>query len=300
MNKRILLASAMGAAAMLGTAQQAQGQAWIGQIVGDMMAQQQAAENTRLCRTGSSPVEKEIIEAQTPANATMQAYFAGQQNGTAPRSSFFAIDKHTAWSHDGKSLDQVSIDQGTDGLAAQGNVIAEQPYAFYRSFLHARAIGQWPVRDEAGNVIGVYNGFFVRRQGDWILRKLTLEDADDYSGPVEQFCDEPGDVLTYRIESSSAAMEYHDKRRTKAYQKLESERETLAKREARLAKRPNSQRHKANVQRSKDKVSKWQGEIVERQAAYDAAKAENDAALAERDALPAKIAAAKAELGITS
>ncbi len=288
------------AACSLTMPQSAQAQAWIGQVVGDMMAQQQAAANEHACMSGDAPEEKEIVEARGPANAQLQSYFTAMQTGSAPRSAFFAVDKRTAFTDGDTVLDRDTIDQARDSLAVEGARLESEPLGFYRSFVDAMAYGQWPVRDEAGRVTGVYNAFFVRKLGDWKLRTLTLEQASDYSGPVAQFCHKPGDVLPYRLDNSKGRMDYHGRRLEKAEAKLAKALEDLAKYKGKLAEKPESARAKDRVVRANTKVEKWEGEVLERKTALDTATADNQAALADQERLPALKQEAMMALGISN
>ncbi|MEP5936730.1 MAG: hypothetical protein ABJ239_00225 [Erythrobacter sp.] len=275
-----------------------QAQAWIGQVVGDMMAQQAAAAAEASCMAGEAPVADEIVEALTPSNQHLQSYFSAMQSGGGPRSAFFAIDKRTAWTHGDVSLDRNSIDQGSDSLAVAGNTLDSEPFDFVRSFSDATAYGQWPVRNEAGQIVGVYNAFFVRKLGDWKLRTLTLEDTEQYSGPIAQFCHKPGDVLPYRLESSANMMEWHGNRLTKAEAKHAKALEKQAKYEAKLAEKPDSARTKERLENARAKTEKWAGEITERQTARDKAAADHEAALADQANLPTLKQEAKTKLGM--
>lgn len=290
----------IGAAALtaLVCTQPAAGQAWIGQVVGDMMAQQAAAAAEAACMKGTPPKEDERLEALSPSSATMQAYHAAMKSGGA-RSAFYALDKKTAWTHGETSLSQGTIDQGSDSFAAAGLALDAEPVGFVRSGLDATALGQWAVRDANGQVVGVYNAFLVRKLGEWKLRQLTLEDAADYSGPVEQFCHTPGDVLPYRLKDAERRQAFHGNRLEKAQAKLGAEQSRLAGAEAKLAERPDSASRIQNVERARAKVAKWQGEVTERQNGLDAARTDEQAALADQQMMAERRERARAELGIT-
>ncbi len=300
MKKVFFVLPAAGLLASVVPASPAQAQAWIGQVVGDMMAQQAAAAAEASCMAGDAPPADEILEAMTPSNQQLQNYFSAMQAGNQPRSAFFAIDKRTAWTHGDVSLDRNSIDQGNDALAAAGNTLDSEPFDFVRSFRDATAYGQWPVRDEAGQIVGVYNAFFVRKLGDWKLRTLTLENSEKYSGPIAQFCHKPGDVLPYRLESSANLMEWHGNRLTKAEAKHAKALEKQAKYEAKLAEKPDSSRAKERLASARAKTEKWAGEIIERKTARDKAAADHEAALADQANLPLLKEEAKAKLGMAS
>ena len=279
--------------------QPAMAQAWIGEMVGNMMAQQQAAANEAACMRGTPPAESERVEALGPANAQLHSYFKAMQSGSAPRSAFFHLDKKTAWSNGTTRLDRKSLDTGSDPLAAPATVLAEQPHAFHRSYLDASALGQWAVRDTAGRTVGVYNALFVRRAGAWKLRSLNLEDGSSYSGPVAQFCHEPGDVLPYRIQNATMRQEFHGTRLAKAQARHAKAVKTLADAEAALADRPDNAAARTRVAQARAQVEKWDGEITERKAGLAEADTDLAAALADKEALPALRAATMAELGLT-
>ena len=300
MSKSLSLFTYTAGVALACTAGPVHAQAWIGQMVGDMMAQQQAAANEAACMGGAAPEDKEIEEALVQANGAFQSYYEAQQSGSAARSAFFAMDSKARWTHGETVLKKSNLDSSTDFLAKAGLKMDPQPFAFYRSYIDAKAMGQWPVRDEAGSVVGVYNAFFVRKLGGWKLRQLTLEEAAEYSGPVTQFCHEPGDVLPHRLESSAARITYHQGRLDKATRKLASAIEDTEKHVKRLDEKPESASRKERLQRAEAKVDKWEGEVNERANALTEATSDNEAALKDQEAIPQRKLEAKLLLGITT
>lgn len=292
--------AAIAALAFAMQASQAAGQAWIGQIVGNMASQQQAAANEAACMRGEPPSEIERVEALGPADAQLRAYHAAMQASSTPRSTFFALDKKAAWTHGETRLKLANIDSEPDPFAAHGLVLDAEPLAFYRSYIDAAALGQWAVRDVDRSVVGVYNAFFVRKLGAWKIRTLSLEDAAEYSGPADQFCHAPGDVLPYRIENAELRQDFHGPRVAKAEAKLAQAVAAMSKAEAALGSKPGNSAAVQKVETARAQLRKWEGEVAERRAQLDNAQADLRQALADKAEVPEKLAKARLALGITS
>ena len=208
-------ASLLAATALVALPATAQAQAWIGQFVGNMMAQQAAYAQEVACMSGTPMVDKEVAEASTPAPGVMRNYWQAASAGTAP-TSVFVIDKKTRWISAGKQLDQTNLGTLADPFARSGGSLVEVPIGFVRAGDAQSALGQWVVRDTAGKQIGTYQGLMRRKGGQWLFSTLTLVGAKEWADPVVQYCHTPGDVLPYRIASTERALEYATKQEAKA------------------------------------------------------------------------------------
>lgn len=269
----------------------AHGQAWIGQVVGNMMAQQQAAAAKAACMSGAPMAAEEVAEARAPANALMQAYRTATSAGSAPRSSFYALDKKARFAAGGTSVDRTALDEPAEPLAQAGYVLDAEPFGFVRSGLDATALGQWALRDAQGKVAGVYTAYFVRKLGEWKLRTLAFETPAEYAGPVEQFCHAPGDVLPYRLETGERMTAHHAKRLAKAEAKAEKARAKASKLEGAGGRGDAAWQARAEAE-------KWAAEVAERRAAFETANGELTAARAYEATADDRKAQARVALGL--
>jgi hypothetical protein len=208
-------AALFAAAAFAALPAAAQAQAWIGQIVGDMMAQQAAYAQEVACMSGTPMIEKEVAEASTPAPALMRSYWQAVSAGVAPTPAFL-IDKKTRWISGGKELSQINLGTLVDPFARSGGALVEAPIGFVRSGRAQSALGQWVVRDGVGKRISTYQAVLRRKGGQWLISTLKLVGAQEWADPVVQYCHAPGDVLPYRIASAQRALEYATKQEAKA------------------------------------------------------------------------------------
>ena len=291
MNRTIRVGS-VGAMIALACSGPASGQAWIGQMVGNMIAQQQAAAQEAACMNGQPMTADEVAEARAPADALMRAYFSAIHSGSAPRSSFFALDAKARFTALGKSVDRAAIDRLGEPLAGAAPTLDAEPLGFVRSGLDATALGQWAVRDAQGRIAGVYTGFFVRKLGEWKLRTLAFETPAEYAGPAEQFCHAPGDVLPYRLATGERMAAWHEKRLAKAEAKSEQARAKASKASAKAA-------GSETARLAREQADKWAGEVAERRAALEKARAEVESAKADEAAAVERKAQARAALGLS-
>lgn len=212
---------AAGAMALLtcaGYAPAASAQAWIGQVVGNIMAQQAAAQQEAACMIGTAMPPEEVAEAHAPGLAVMRAYFSSA--GTDGRiSAHFNLDKRTRWIDAEPGVGMAELDRQRDPFARGGLSLDPEPLGFVRAGDGASALGQWVVRDAAGQLGGTYTGRFTRSGGVWRLSTLRLTPARQYVDPVEQYCHKPGDVLPYRLETARWQREYAERRFAKAKDK---------------------------------------------------------------------------------
>jgi hypothetical protein len=197
----------------------AQAQIWIGQIVGNMVAQGEAARREQECMTGTAMPEAEIAEARTPALATMRGYFADAGAGK-PISARFNLDKNSHWTSETTVANAKTLSAHRDPLAQAGLMLDAEPIGFVRAGDSRSALGQWAVRDASGVRAGLYTATFTRKRGIWALSTLTLSGPRNYADPVVQYCHKPGDVLPYRVDSSRMLREFAEKRLAKHERKL--------------------------------------------------------------------------------
>lgn len=253
-----LVVAPLGVVALLVFAPSAHAQAWIGEYVGNLMAQQAAAESRHRCMTGVPMAEAEVTEALAPTNALMHAYFDAMQQGSANRASFYLLDRKSRWTFGEDTLDRTSLDRLPDPFADPGHSLEAQPRAFFRSGQEAWTNAQWQVRDGAGALVGTYTGLFVRNLGNWRIRELTLTAPDEWVEPARQFCLEPGDVLDYRIGFARNALSRAEAEVTRAESRLEREITRLAEAERALAERPDSRSRQERVAARREEVREKQ------------------------------------------
>ncbi len=192
------------------------GQAWIGQMVGDMIAQQRAAELEAACRGGQAMPDSEIAETRASAYAAIDGYWKAVRGGTpADVSPFFQADRKLSWVGGGMTLNAAGLRNVTDPLAQQGAALDAKPLAYFRSGDGSTVHGQWAVRRADGHLIGTLDAHFRRALGQWKLADLRVYPATEYVEPLVQYCHVVGDVLPYRVESTTQARAYLTKRADK-------------------------------------------------------------------------------------
>ncbi|WP_447727971.1 hypothetical protein [Sphingomonas koreensis] len=250
----------------------ASAQAWIGQIVGNMMAQQAAAQQEEACMTGTPMPPEEVTEARTPALAVMRAYYAsaGADGRISPH---FNLDKRTRWIDGEAGVGMAEIDRQRDRFAHGGLSLDPVPLGFVRAGDGASALGQWVARDAAGAVGGTYTARFTRSGGVWRLSTLQLTPARQYIDPVEQYCHKSGDVLPYRLSNARWWREQAERRAVKAAAKA-------AKADAALAKASGNAAAQTKARAARTTLEQRQTELdaartVEAKALADAAEAES-------------------------
>jgi hypothetical protein len=294
---RLAASGAVCLAASLLVAQPVMGQAWIGQMVGDMMAQQQAAAQRHACLMGTPMAAAEVEETRAPTNALMQSYHAAMLAGSAPRSSFWQVDRKARWQFGNEVADRAALDRPAEPFAQAGMVIDSQPGALFRSGLEAHTLAQWQVRDASGQMVGTYTGLFVRNLGTWKIRHLTLTPASEYVEPAAQFCFEPGDVMPYRVRHTDGARSQAERALARAEQRLAQGRERAAAAEAALAARPDNATRQTRAAAALTELAERETVLAARQIALQNAIAEQEtvrrdvtAAAAAREAEMARLA----------
>lgn len=268
-------------------------QIWIGEVVGQMMANGAAANARHNCMMGAAMVDAEVAEARGPAQATMEGYFAAVQSGS-PRSAFFKLDKKTRWEMGEISLTATQIDSRTDPFKGPGRWL--QLEKFVRAGQTATAHGQWRLREADGKLAGTYTGFFVRQQGSWKLQTLRLADAREYAEPIEQYCDEPGDVGSYRVNYSRAMVDQAQKALAKAERNVARYGREADATEAAAAKQKSNDLVHSEAAKARRKAAEWIERRDQAEAALTAARKDLDDIIAEAQAYQARKEAAIAEL----
>ncbi len=288
-------ASLLTAAMLVTIPAAAQAQIWIGQIVGDMMAQQAAYAQEVACMNGTPMIDKEVAEASTPAPGLMRSYWQAASAGTAP-TAVFLIDKKTRWISAGKQLDQTSLGALADPFARSGGSLVEAPIGFVRAGDAQSALGQWVVKDGAGKQIGTYQGLLRRKGGQWLISTLTLVGAKEWADPVVQYCHAPGDVLPYRIASTARALEYATKQEAKASVKAAAASAKAVKEQAAADAAPGKSAKTEAARLAREEAVRREVTLSQRRTALQVAR-ENDAAAkkAQQD-YEAMVATGKAAL----
>ncbi|QNA84572.1 hypothetical protein G4G27_11650 [Sphingomonas sp. So64.6b] len=292
---RSIITFAIGGLALM-TSATAHAQIWIGQIVGDMMAQGQAAQQEYNCMTGTAMPPSEIEETRASAETAIKGYWQAVQGGKETNvAPFYQTDRKAAWVSGAKTVPLSGLIRITDPFASDGAVLDAQPIAYLRAGDGGTVRGQWAARRADGTLIGTYDAMFKRASGIWKLSRLTLIPSTDYAEPVVQFCHKPNDVLPYRLVSTEQTRAYTAKRAEKLRIKADKAK-AEADRAAAAAQGKDSSAALLLVNEKKQRASDAEAKAG---AAADAARAAVEAnELAKTDAATAETtkAAALAEL----
>jgi hypothetical protein len=188
---------AVGAVALAASAP-AFGQAWIGNMVGNMVAQEAEAR----CMSGTPLPEKEIAEAHDPAVRLMQYYWAkASASDKADISAAYHANGKAEWKMGDRTVRRSGLVAIEDPLArAPGAALAAEPLAFVRAGDSGGARGLWRV--EGG---GYYLADFKRQAGVYKLASVQLFAAGAAVPAVTQYCHKAGDIEAYRQRMAEAA-----------------------------------------------------------------------------------------------
>lgn len=277
---------AVTAGAMIGLASgAAHGQAWIGQVVGDMIARQQAAIQEHACMTGTPMPDSEVSETRATALAAMNGYWVAVRAGGASNvSPYYQPDKKAKWISGSTVVPLAGLTRITDPFAVEGAALDPNPLAYFRAGDGSTVRGQWAVRRGDGSLVGSYDAAFRRVAGTWKLVELTLIPAKTYVEPLVQYCHKPGDVLPYRVSWTTSQRRYLEGRAAKLEAKA-------AKAQAAADKAVGSSESAALTRkRAADAVTKATGAREEARLAREA----NELALADAKAAEAARAAGQA------
>lgn len=270
----------------------AHAQAWIGAVVGNMIAQENAARLEQACMTGTPMPPSEIEETRATANAAIRGYWSAVQGGHAANvAAFYQNDNKAAWTSGPSTVRLAGLAQIIDPFAATTSAsLADAPLGYVRSGDGATVRGAWQVRDAHGTPIGTYDAMFRRSSGVWRLSRLILLSSRDYVEPVIQYCHKPNDVLPYRVANSQMMRDYATKRAEKLRLKADKARadadHAAAKYPGDAATLEISQR--AEMAETKAKTAAEEARLSV--AANETAKADASAAEAEKQATIARLA----------
>jgi hypothetical protein len=210
------------ALSLVAVATPAYSQAWIGQVVGNMIAQQQAWAAEQACMTGTAMPETEVNEARPTTLASVRGYWdAVNAGGSSTVASHFHVSKKSVWVSGATKVAIVPGVKVTDPFALPGAQLAAEPLHYFRSGDGASVRTQWEVRGGNGDLIGTYDAELRRGGSTWRLFELTLVPANQYVEPLVQYCHKAGDVMPFRLSSTEAAMNYTAKRAAKMAAKAE-------------------------------------------------------------------------------
>lgn len=269
--------AALAAGTALALAPAAAGaQAWIGAVVGNMVAQQRAAEQEHACMTGKAMPEKEIVEARVPAIETMRGYFADARTG-APVARYFHAEKAAV----------AELDRRVDPFARGGLALEAEPVGFVRAGDGRTALGQWRVRDGGGAPAGTYTGSFTRKLGVWRLSWLTLTKPDRFVEPVVQYCHAAGDVLPFRLAEARQIRAYAERRVEKVGRKAQEASHAAAAAEAKASASRRGGSAREEAERTKARAAQLAAELDKARGAADKARETELAVVAESKAAEA-------------
>ncbi|MEO7689473.1 MAG: hypothetical protein ABIS51_09315 [Sphingomonas sp.] len=270
----------------------AHAQIWIGLMVGDMISQQQGALREQACMNGTPQPDNEIAEARRPALSAMTGYFEAAKGGGAPLSSQFHLDKRSLWISGSVRAGMAEIDHQSDPFARDGLALDTASISFVRSGDGSSALGQWTVRDASGAKMGTYTGVFARKMGVWRLSTLELTPARVYVDPVVQYCHKPGDVLPYRVSSTTLWREVAEKRLAKATAKAEKAEQAAAAARAKADKSPSNASAQAALNEAVARAKNLADQLAMRRSELGGAQAMEASALEDAKAAEdAKVAA---------
>lgn len=297
-NKPAIIASAALAISALLT-NQAHGQIWIGQIVGDIIAQQQAAAHEHACRTGAPMPDSEITETRATAEASITGYWQAVQSGQPAKvAKYFSAGKKSQWVSGENIVGLTGFSKVQDPFAQQGAALNRTPLAYLRSGDGGTVHGLWQVRGAGGALIGTYDAAFKRSGGTWLLSDLQLLGASQPVYPLVQYCHKRDDVLPYRLSWSESNVAFAERRATKLAAKADKakiEADKLAtaaenaKAGAKTAKLALAKEAADTAKKARDKAT--EAGVIAKNAALDHESAKNDAAASEAAKASARAAA---------
>lgn len=217
----------------------ANAQAWIGLMVGDMMARQAAYAAEQRCMGGEAMPPNEVAEARNPAPAVMQGYWAAVGVGQSPAAAFHLGSK-TRWTAGATSAGQTGLGKVVDPFARAGMTFTATPLGFVRAGDGQSALGQWAAEDRPGHRGGTYQALLRRQAGVWKLSTLELVEARSWIDPVVQYCHAPGDVMPFRVGQAQRMVEQAERREVKSAKKAGETRAKAERAAAALASAPGS------------------------------------------------------------
>lgn len=190
-------------AAALTVAGPASAQIWIGQVVGNMAAQQARAQ----CMSGQPLPPDEIAEALDPARLVMSHYWdRASAADAADVTGAFHERGRADWVSGETTRRRTQLRAVSDPFARQAGAVFEaEPRVFVRAADGGSARGLWRVdpAQAGGQPLGYYLADFRRSGGDWKLRRVELLPGAATPPEVTQYCNAPGDIDRARAEAEA-------------------------------------------------------------------------------------------------
>ncbi len=280
----------------------ASAQAWIGQIVGNMMANAQAAQQEQNCMTGTPMPDSEIAETRATAQASITGYWQAVQSGqNANVAKFFSTGKKTQWVSGKNIIGLAGLNKVQDPFGSPGAVLDQTPLAYFRSGDGGTVHGQWRVRRADGALLGTYDAAFKRTGGTWLLSDLQLLSSAEPVYPLVQYCHKRDDVLPYRLTLTENGRTYTERRAVKMSAKAEKAKAEAEKATTAVdAAKPSNKASKSELAtQAADKSQKAYAKANEaRNFAIQAAEA-NELAKKDAAAMEAARTAARIAVGLS-
>ncbi len=293
--QRLGIAVLVAASAALLHPSQARSQAWIGLMVGEMMARDAAYQQEMACMGGAAMPDSEVREASDQAPALLGGYWTAVSAGTSPIASF-KLDRKTRWSYAGQSADQAQLATIRDPFASGETTFSEIPIGFVRAGDGSSALGQWVVRDGQDHVIGTYQALLRRRGGTWLISTLELTGRFEWIDPVVQYCHLPGDVLPHRVKHAAAILQGATEQEARAVRRYdEAAAQDMAAQQAAAAS-PTIARRAETARRARQRAEQREADLVARRRELMVARTQNAQALADQAVYEAQRAAGIATL----
>jgi hypothetical protein len=274
-------------------------QAWIGQVVGNMMARQQAWAAEQACMTGTAMPEAEVAEARSSSIASMRGYWdAVKAGGPSVVASQFHVSRKSVWTNGSTRVAIVPGARVNDPFALPGAQLAAEPLRYFRSGDGASVAAQWEVRGSGGELVGTYDVELRRSGSTWRSFAMKLVPANEYVEPLVQYCHVVGDVMPFRLRSTEAAMTFTAKRAAKMAAKAEKAEAAAEKLLARTtnASGAASPTDKLRLGETSDKAKAARAKAVEAKMAAETAGIVYAQAQADAKAMEDARAAAMAKL----
>jgi hypothetical protein len=182
------------------TAAPASAQIWIGQIVGNMIAQGQQQAQEHACMMGTPQAQPEVDETRSPTAELMSRYWDAARKGPVDLAPFYHESGKKRWTAGKTTVGPNKFGKVTDPLATTAGLTLEpQPVGFLRSGDGATVQGQWRVLAPDGSEAGRLDASFTRQIGVWRLRTLHVLHVGEAVPAVAAFCHKPGDIEPYKV-----------------------------------------------------------------------------------------------------
>lgn len=211
-------------------AAQAQYYGYFGPTPADIIAMNSAPSDLACQKGESVPASQVNIQLQQ-SQPVMTYYWGAAMAGGSPVEAF-NLDKYTSWVSGTTKFDKKTIGSIKDPFAVDGNILGTKPLGFKVAGDGGSALGQWQVRNAAGELVGTYQAMFRYKKGSWKLSSLELIDRQTWVEPVQQYCHKPGDVIGYRLKNAQEGVNFAEARLGPARQEEASARAAAEKAKA--------------------------------------------------------------------